>query len=434
MARKPSQLDGAPNALVTAALGDLVGAAIVLDEELRVVESTEQAQVLLGIDLPRGVAAVKLLCGHAVKRPIADALSAGRNVDAVIPAPSGDRLLRVRAVRFGQSAARRGWLLLVSDEQGGVVAEQFHGMWTQDAATKRLFRLVERAARSEATVLVRGETGSGKERVAEALHRLSRRHNGAFRALNCAAMPQALLESELFGHVKGAFTGALRDTDGLFASAHGGTLFLDEVAEMPLDVQAKMLRVLETGEYTPVGGREARRADVRIVAATHRALRQEVEAGTFRADLMYRLRVIPLFLPPLRERGEDVILLATKLIETMNESNERQVLTISACAAGALRRHEWPGNVRELKNALAFAYVMGDGRVLVETDLPPELSGGRPTDTVVAAPEPRRSPEIERIRRAVQQAAGNRARAAKSLGMSRVTLWRKMKELGLAEE
>jgi DNA-binding NtrC family response regulator len=312
--------------------------------------------------------------------------------------------------------------------------ELFFGMWTCDPATKRLFRLVERAARSDAPILVRGETGSGKERVAEAIHRLSRRAKGPFRAINCAAMPPALLESELFGHVKGAFTGAVRDTPGLFESAHEGTLFLDEVAEMPLEVQAKMLRVVESGELTPVGGRVSRRADVRLVAATHKAMRKEVELGRFRADLMYRLRVIPLFLPPLRDRGDDVILVADKTIAAMNAKSERRIERIAPAAAAVLRAHDWPGNVRELKNVLAFAYVMGDGPTLLPGDLPPEIGAtAKPTvdGSAPSVPAGGRLGEDERIARALEKAGGNRTRAAKALGMSRVTLWRRLKQLGI---
>jgi DNA-binding NtrC family response regulator len=418
---------------VLEALGDLAGAALVLDGDLRVLDATRPAATLLGVEIPRGISAVKLLCGRSPERPVAEALASRRAVDAVIHAPVRDGRLRVRALPRPARDGVGAWLLLLTEEPGSVDVELFHGMWTQDAATKHLFRLVERAARSEATILVRGETGSGKERVAEALHRCSARARGPFRALNCAAMPQALLESELFGHVKGAFTGAVRDTEGLFASAHQGTLFLDEVAEMPLEVQAKMLRVLETGEFTPVGGRDAKRADVRIVAATHRALRKEVEEGRFRADLMYRLRVIPLFLPPLRARGDDVVLLATKLTEVMNERGQRQVLAISEGARAALKGHDWPGNVRELKNALAFAYVMGDGPILLATDLPPELSGA-PLAAIAQQPTAPRSTEAERLLLALDRAAGNRTRAARALGMSRVTLWRRMKELGLADD
>jgi len=202
---------------------------------------------------------------------------------------------------------------------------EFQGMWTQDPGTKAVFRIIEKVASEDVTVLVRGETGAGKELVAAAIHALSPRKDGPFRAINCAALPPTLLESELFGHTRGAFTGAVRDAPGHFQLAHRGTLFLDEVAELPLDLQAKLLRVIETGRVLPVGARDAVTVDVRIVSATHRPLRREVEAGRFRSDLMYRLRVIPVFLPPLRLRPGDPSLLLERFVVEMNGKSRRRV-------------------------------------------------------------------------------------------------------------
>ena len=315
-------------------------------------------------------------------------------------------------------------------------------MWTQDAGMKALFEIVGKVAREDVPVLVRGETGAGKELVAQALHALSPRAAGPFRAINCAALPAALLESELFGHVRGAFTGAVRDQVGHFQHADRGTLFLDEVAELPLEVQAKLLRVLETQSILPVGGRDPIPVDVRIVSATHRALRAEVEAGRFRADLMYRLRVIPVFLPPLRERPGDLALLVGRLVTEANARARRTVVRISSDALAALERHDWPGNVRELKNALAYAYAIGDGPVLTLADLPPEISGQtrpgagpvRPATGhffgVLESPQDGTS-EAERIQALLARHRGNRDRVAAAMGMSRVTLWRRMKKLGL---
>jgi len=417
------------------------GAVLVLDRELRILSSTPSADALLG-EVPRGVLAPRLLCGGATKRPVAEALAAGRPVTATL-AREGERSLRVSAVPVHRRGARVGWaLLLAEDAVSSEGPELFHGQWTDHPDMKRMFRVIERVARTDATVLVRGETGSGKELVATALHGLSSRASGPFRAINCAAVPAPLLESELFGHVRGAFTGAVRDMPGHFELAHGGTLLLDEVAELPLDVQAKLLRALETRTVTPVGAREPVEVDVRIVAATHRALRKEVEAGRFRADLMYRLRVIPIFIPPLRARGHDVVLLAEKLVEDMNPRSPRQIARISEAAKAALTRYDWPGNVRELRNVLEYAFAIGEGPVLVESDFPPEIFARTTTDEKevppVNAPAPppeaaQGSPEAARILRAIERAGGSRARAAKSLGISRVTLWRRMKELGLTE-
>jgi len=293
-----------PVELLGAALSASVGAALVLDPELRIAWVTDEARELLGFEVPVAAPAIQVLCKKSPKRPLAQALSEGRSVQAMIPHPSdatAHRMLKVRALPLGSTRKPTGFLLLL-DEAGAHTDEPvlFHGIWSHTPAMGEVFRVVERVALDDASVVVRGESGTGKELVAHAIHALSRRSKGPFRAINCAALPPTLLESELFGHVRGAFTGATSDSPGHFQLAHRGTLFLDEVADMPLDLQAKLLRVLETRTVLPVGGRQPVPVDVRIVSATHRALRKEVELGRFRADLMYRLRVIPIFLPALR--------------------------------------------------------------------------------------------------------------------------------------
>ena len=416
--------DSLADVVVTAALEELGGGAVVLlDRELRVVFASPAATALLG-DIPLGALAPKLLCGGARKRPIAEAMAAGRPVSGTIARPRGpaDELIHVSAIPVERAETRVGWALLFAPgHDGDAGPECFHGMWSEDAGMKRMFRFVERVARTETTVLVRGETGSGKELVANALHAASRRSKGPFRAINCAAVPGPLLESELFGHARGAFTGAVRDAPGHFKLAHGGTLFLDEVAELSLDLQAKLLRVLETHTVTPVGGREAIPVDVRIISATHRALRKEAEAGRFRTDLMYRIRVIPIFIPPLRARGGDVELLALRAVEDMNRRSERQIVRIAPAARAALLRYPWPGNVRELRNVLEYAYAIGDGPVLLESDLPAEIlsaSGQDEDELLVNAPAPADasrdlSPEARAVVHALERASGSRARAAK---------------------
>jgi two-component system response regulator AtoC len=254
------------------------------------------------------------------------------------------------------------------------------------------------------------------------------------------------LESELFGHVRGAFTGAVKDNPGHFQLAHRGTLFLDEVAELPLELQAKLLRVVETRHVLPVGGREPVPVDVRIVSATHRALRAEVAAGRFRADLMFRLRVVPVFLPPLRERREDIPLLVRRYVEDMNGKARRRIEHIAPATLALLSSYDYPGNVRELRNFLAYAYAVGTGPVLLPSDLPPEIVEPRHSDrpelaeTVPAhAPRPSvetaapaESPEARRIRDALSRTRNSKTRAAQLLGISRVTLWRRMVALGIA--
>ncbi|MBK9037236.1 MAG: sigma 54-interacting transcriptional regulator [Myxococcales bacterium] len=430
------------HALVGHLLDDLIGAALVLDRELRVRFATPAAEAMLGSQAPLGTSAATLLCGDRGKRPFAEALAEGVPFQALIAHPGrGDAQVRVRSIPIvaDVDGPPVGWTVYLADaaEDAGAPV-LFHGMWTRDARMKTLFRIVERVADTDETVLVRGETGAGKELVARALHALSPRHAGPFRALNCAALPANLLESELFGHAKGAFTGAIKDNPGHFQLAHGGTLFLDEVAELPLELQAKLLRVLETRTVLPVGGRDPVPVDVRVVSATHRALRAEVEAGRFRADLMFRLRVIPVRLPPLRERPSDVELLTEKLITEWNGHGRRQVVSVAPAAAVALERHAWPGNVRELRNVIAYAFAIGDGPVLELRDLPDELAAPLPLAaevTVTAAPPLADvgPPEARRIRDALARTAGNRDRAARLLGLSRVTLWRRMRALGIEE-
>jgi two-component system, NtrC family, response regulator AtoC len=302
-------------------------------------------------------------------------------------------------------------------------AVEFHGMWTGSEAMAAMFHDVERVARTESTVLIRGETGSGKELVARAIHRLSRRARGPLVAINCATITPELGASELFGHTKGAFTGAVSSHKGVFEQAHGGTIFLDEVAELSLEVQARLLRVLQERIVIPVGGSEQVPVDVRIISATHRGLRGLVEQGRFRADLMYRLRVVPLFLPPLRERGDDVMLLTARILTELRGAGMRAVSGMEPEAERALRAYGWPGNVRELRNALERAVVLGQGELLRAAELPPELREQGGQITLVDEVE-----EHARIQAALEEVGGSKVLAAELLGMSRTTLWRKLRQ------
>ncbi len=307
-------------------------------------------------------------------------------------------------------------------------ATEFHGLVTRDAGLLSAFGIIRNVAETDASVLVRGESGTGKELVARALHAESHRREGPFLAVNCAAFSASLLESELFGHVKGAYTGAARDRKGLFERAEGGTLFLDEVAELSPDLQAKLLRVLQERVVTPVGGGREIPVDIRVVAATHRALRAEAQAGRFREDLLYRLRVVPIYLPPLRERRDDVELLLWHFISQHNRKGPRRLHRVSPDAMRALLDHRWPGNVRELINVVQYAFAVGRGAELTPRDLPPEFreSTATPVDAPTAEPD-----EATRIRRALAQAHGNIGRAAELFGVSRPTFWRKRKKYGI---
>ncbi len=313
-----------------------------------------------------------------------------------------------------------------------ITPTEFHGMITVAPQMREFFELVRKVARTDASVLVRGETGTGKELVASALHALSPRHSGPFKALNCATLTHELLASELFGHVKGAFTGAYQSRDGLFKLADHGTIFLDEIAEMPLDLQARLLRVLQEQRFVPLGGTESLTVDVRIISATHRSLRDAVNKGEFREDLMYRIRVVPLFLPPLRERSGDVEALTWHFIEEFNKRGFRQVEGVDRHAMEALTVYDWPGNVRELRNVLEYAFAIGEGPTLTLDELTPELRG-EPPPVRDEAPMTEEDLERQRLLDALRETGGNRGEAADLLGISRTTLWRKLKEHGISD-
>ncbi|EWS54892.1 MULTISPECIES: sigma-54 dependent transcriptional regulator [unclassified Methylibium] len=299
-------------------------------------------------------------------------------------------------------------------------------------AMREVFKRIGMIAGSDATVLILGETGTGKELVARALHGNSTRAGRPFVAVNCAAIPSDLMESELFGHVKGAFTGATSDRVGRFREADGGTLFLDEIGDMPLPTQAKILRVLQEREITPVGGTRVSRVDVRILAATHRNLPTAVSEGRFREDLWYRLQVVPLQLPPLRERVGDVLLLAEHFLRRAGKGAPKR---LTAAAAQRLLAHPWPGNVRELRNAMERAALLCHGSAIEPEHLGLLTAG-------VASPELEIDwngslapaiAQVERqmIRHALAETAGNRAEAARRLGLSRQQLYRKLTEHGI---
>ncbi|WP_141732488.1 sigma-54 interaction domain-containing protein [Oligoflexus tunisiensis] len=307
------------------------------------------------------------------------------------------------------------------------VVKNFQGMISSSPSMFQFFEMLKKAANTEAPVLIRGESGTGKELAARAIHTLSRRVQGPFHALNCATLTRELAISELFGHVKGAFTGASQNRKGLFEVSHKGSLFLDEIAEIPLDVQPRLLRVLQEQTFTALGSTTPKAVDVRLISATHESLRQVVEEQRFRADLMYRVRVIPLFLPPLRERGQDITMLAHRFLEQLNQNASRQVLRIQPKALEAMLSYPWPGNIRELRNVMEYAHVMGEGPEVTLNDLTPELRGESPPGTE----DNIKSRERKSILDALEVSGGSRQEAAEKLGMSRATLWRKMREYRL---
>ena len=292
-----------------------------------------------------------------------------------------------------------------------------------------LLKLAEHVSPTESTVLIQGESGTGKEVVARYIHNLSNRADGPFLSINCGALPENLLESELFGHVKGSFTGAVRDKQGLFAAARGGSFFLDEVGEMPPSLQVKLLRVLQEREAIPVGATEAIPVDVRIIAATNRDLEEEIRRGNFRSDLFYRLNVIALNLPTLRERRDDLLLLLEAFLQTMAQEAGVEPKALASEALDAVMVYEWPGNVRELENALEHAVVLSRGNLIEAGALPERITRRRKEPLV--AERSYRNPTLEVIERAyimwvLQAEGGNKTRAAEVLGIDPSTLYRKL--------
>ncbi len=307
------------------------------------------------------------------------------------------------------------------------------GMIGETAEMQKIYDQIRLIAPTRANVLVLGESGTGKEVLAKAIHQASPRAKKPFVAVHCAALPESLLESELFGHERGAFTGAVSKREGRFELADGGTIFLDEIGEIPLAMQVKLLRVLEEREVQRVGGGSSIKVDVRILTATNRDLQEEVTEGRFREDLYYRLNVVSITLPPLRHRRGDIPVLARSFAEEFARENGKPVPEISKVAMEKLQAYHWPGNVRELRNALENTVVFLRGSVIEESDLPDSFSSSEiPSDTVnYPLGLPLEEVETEYIKRTLKQFDGNRTRAAESLNISRRTLQRRVKELGL---
>jgi len=303
------------------------------------------------------------------------------------------------------------------------------GMLASDPASLRIAQLIARVAVTDATVLLLGESGTGKEVAAREVHRLSRRAAAPFVAVNCGAMSPELVESELFGHEKGSFTGASERRKGRFEAAHGGTLFLDEVGDLPAGLQVKLLRALQERRFERVGGTETVEVDVRVVAATNRELEGMVAAGTFREDLFHRLSVFPITLPPLRERPGDLEPLALSLLAAIADGMGRPGLTLDDDALARLRAHAWPGNVRELRNALERAAIMADGPVVRAADI--AVPGAIPAMAPGGEPPTLRELEREAIRNALARTDGHRRKTAEMLGIGLRTLYNKLKEYDL---
>ena len=387
---------------------ELLARARALDPDLPVVLMTAEA------DLHSAIRAVNEGAYHYLQKPF-------RNDEmvAILRRAAEHRTLRAENRVLRQQVARAG------------VAERPTG---RSRGWLDVLKIAETVAPTEATVLITGESGTGKEVVARYIHSLSARQDAAFQSINCGALPEGLLESELFGHVKGSFTGAVRDKEGLFAAAGGGTFFLDEIGETTPATQVKLLRVLQHREVIRVGATEAEAIDVRLIAATNRDLEVEMQQGRFRSDLFYRLNVIALYLPPLRQRTEDIMPLADGVLARLADDRHEPLKSLSAATRETLESYGWPGNVRELSHALERAVLMTPGPVIDPSALPTRVTERRSEPLVSADAPP--NPTLETIERAyilwvLSSEGGNKTRAAEVLGIDPSTLHRKLSRYGV---
>lgn len=414
---------------------------VVLDLQLPDMSGLEVLRAIQREELP---VAVVVITAHGSINTAVEAMQAGA-ADFIVKPFSAERLV-VTARNALERQKLQSLVANITDELG---RSRYHGFIGSSPAMQPVYRIIDSAAASRATVFITGESGTGKEVCAEAIHRASPRKSKPFVAINCGAIPKDLIESEIFGHVKGAFTGATADRDGAASRAEGGTLFLDELCEMDLNLQTKLLRFIQTGSFTRVGGGKLEKVDIRIVCATNRDPMKEVEEGRFREDLYYRLHVIPIQLPPLRDRDDDVIEIARALLLQYAKEEGRDFTGFAPDVESMIRSYRWPGNVRQLQNVIRNVVVLNSGPLVTADMLPPPLTPGsqrdqpaRPTlappSTLSVAPAPAEPAaatrsdirplwlvEKETIERAIHQCDGNIPRAAALLEVAPSTIYRK---------
>jgi two-component system response regulator HydG len=401
---------------------------------------TDGMQVLRRIKATDADAEVVIITGYGSVEKAVEALHEGAY--SFLEKPLNKEALRNTVAK----AIERRHLSLVNQSLQRLVNEKFgfEGIVGNSPALQAVFNRLKQVAPTDARVLITGDNGTGKELVARAIHFNSKRREGPLVAVNCGALSGGVLDSELFGHVRGSFTGAVKDHIGRFEAADGGTLFLDEVGEMPLETQVRLLRVIESKEVTPVGANEPRKVDVRIISATNKNLQEQVQLGKFREDLFFRLKVVEIHLPPLRERRADIPLLAQSFMVEFSRQYDKPLRNIDHAAMSSLVGHEWPGNVRELRNVMEEMVVLAQGDTLTINDVPAHMRKGGVEPLPPPAPAQGQAGvagmvgmtvaqlERELIRHTLKANEGNRERTSKALGIGERTLYRKLKEYGLS--
>jgi transcriptional regulator with PAS, ATPase and Fis domain len=436
---------------VSAVLESFGRVLICLDRGFRVVHTSPALAGMIGADAVRTLAGqpVAELLGQelfAADGALRDALERGERREgwraSMALSDGTTRLVSCSAAPFMRDAngvcdPNVAYVIIVrpaeeDSSMGTASPTGFAGMIARSSAMTRLFHLVDNLQASDATILLTGESGTGKEVLAHAIHANSPRKGKRFVAVNCGALPADLLESELFGHVRGAFTGAVRDRVGRVELAAGGTLFLDEIGDLPLQLQVKMLRFLQEKTFERVGESNTRKADVRLIAATNVELRRAIAEGRFREDLYYRLRVVPIEIPPLRARREDIEPLAKFLLVRVAGQHGRE-LRFSPDAIRMMLRYSWPGNVRELENAIEYAVAVGRGHTIQPEDLPAEVLDPAPVANARSSAVVSQLGETQLLRATLEKNHWNREATARALGIGRTTLWRRMRECGLAD-
>jgi len=364
--------------------------------------------------------ALEALAGNQIHRKKA-------KIQLSVDGKTNDLQLLVSAAPFDHEGKRLAVIILENMTELNTLRrrlktdQSFAGIIGRDVKMQELFNTIREVAEVDVPVLIQGESGTGKELVAAAIHNEGLRANKSFVPVNCGALPEGLLASELFGHVKGSFTGALRDKKGRFELADGGTLFLDEVVDFPKDMQAKLLRVLQEGTFERVGDEKTKSVDVRIISAANRDLKKEVEKGNFREDLYYRIKVVPIDLPPLRERKNDIPLLVDHFLKRIVKNSGKDSIDISHESMVLMMNYHWPGNIRELENAIQFAIVKCRGSEILPQDLPMEL---KDLAGMSHSRGPSKKLAIDSVKSALKQTGGNKAKAARLLGVGRATLYR----------